>query len=124
TCGPSAADAPGFLTCIFHDGDRDCPPSYPDKHLAYSGFDDQRGCAPCTCGAPKGSCTAALDVFKAGACTKPELLKLDLTAAGELIRSRWCYRFVRLWLPCSSCVVGRLSAGMRLIASGPRTLLT
>lgn len=81
-CAPSAAEAPGFLSCIFQHGDNDCPLSYPDKHLAYADFDDHRGCAPCTCGAPGGSCTATLDVFKDGACTKPVLLKLDLTAAG------------------------------------------
>jgi hypothetical protein len=81
-CAPSAAQAPGFLSCIFQHGDNTCPVTYPDKHLVYVGFDDHRGCAPCACGAPKGSCAATLDVFKDDTCTKPVLLKLDLTPAG------------------------------------------
>ena len=45
---------PGFLECIFHDGDVDCPnfAPYVDKHTFYGGVDDTRSCAPCTCGTP------------------------------------------------------------------------
>lgn len=83
TCGPSAADASEFATCIFQKGDYDCPSTYPDKHLAYGGFDDQRSCAPCACSTPDSSCKAVLSVFEDGACAqKPALPPLDLTAAG------------------------------------------
>ncbi len=67
TCAPAAT--PDFRMCIFHEGVEPCPPSYPQQHLVYSGFDDQRSCSPCACGAPAGSsCTATLGVFKDSAC--------------------------------------------------------
>jgi hypothetical protein len=60
----------GFLTCIFQDGDQVCPESYPDKHVVYSSFEDQRGCAPCACEPPADSvCTGRLTLYKDTACT-------------------------------------------------------
>ncbi len=68
-CVPSAVP-PDFSMCIYHEGDASCPDAYPDKHLVYAGFDDQRACSACACSAPVGSsCTAALSVFKDGACS-------------------------------------------------------
>jgi hypothetical protein len=68
TC--TAAPPPGFLVCIYHDGDGRCPASYPDKHLAYASLSDTRGCTSCACAAPSGSlCTATLSVFKEPGCT-------------------------------------------------------
>src|SRR5262249_12308090 len=53
-CQPSAAQAVGFLSCLFQRGDNDCPPSYPEKHVVYSGFSDHRACSPCSCSPPGG----------------------------------------------------------------------
>ena len=83
TCAPRAAEAPGFLSCIFHDGDYDCPAPYLDKHLAYSGFNPP-GCAPCLCGPPDSDCTATLSVFEDGDCTAKPLPPFHLSAAGPL----------------------------------------
>lgn len=61
----------GFLTCIFHEGDVECPEgsSYADKHVLYGGLDDTRACSPCGCGAPVGSkCEALVSVYADGAC--------------------------------------------------------
>jgi hypothetical protein len=83
TCGPSAAQSPGFAVCISQQGTNDCPASYPVKHLVYSSFTDARGCAPCTCGASDGSCSAKLDVYPDGTCTPPDSpFGVALTSAG------------------------------------------
>lgn len=81
-CQPTAAQSAGFLTCIFRDGAQTCPASYPFPHLAFAGFDPP-ACAPCSCGAPDGTCTATLEVFADDACkTKPVLPQLDVDAGG------------------------------------------
>jgi hypothetical protein len=68
TCVPGAAP-PAFHTCIFQSGDNVCPAPYSDKYVVYAGFDDQRGCAACSCDAPAGSsCTGILGVYEDGAC--------------------------------------------------------
>jgi len=82
-CAPRAAEAPGFLSCIFQKGDNDCPAPYLDKHVAYSGF-HAPGCAPCLCGPPDSSCSAALSVFGDGACSPKPLLTVDLSSAGPV----------------------------------------
>jgi hypothetical protein len=83
-----SSHAPDLLTCIFHNGDVDCPSDpanvYTEKHVFYAGIDDTRGCAPCTCGAPAGSvCSASISIYQDNACTSP----LDLatvTSAGPV----------------------------------------
>jgi hypothetical protein len=71
TCVPSAAP-PDFQICIFHHGETTCPDSYPYKHVAYTSFDDTRGCTLCTCGTPAGgSCTGNLTIFTDTGCTMP-----------------------------------------------------
>ena len=87
TCAPSAAQAPGFLSCIFQKGDNDCPAPYLDKHLAYATFDPP-GCTPCLCSAPDSSCAGTLSVFEDAGCpagVKP-LVALPVTAAGPECR--------------------------------------
>ena len=82
TCAPSAAQAPGFLSCIFHEGDRICPAPYLDKHLAYTSF-DAPGCTPCLCGPPDSSCTGTLDLFEDAGCpAKEALAPFHLSSAG------------------------------------------
>jgi hypothetical protein len=74
----------GFLACIFQSGDNACPAPYVDKHVVYASFDDERGCAPCTCGATAGSaCSATIEVFRDGACSaSQELLSAPLSSDG------------------------------------------
>jgi len=59
-CAPRAAEAPGFLSCIFHDG------------------------APCLCGPPDSSCSAVLSVFNDGACSPKPLFTVDLSSAAPI----------------------------------------
>jgi hypothetical protein len=97
TCAPSAAP-PDFLMCVYQAGDVACPNSYPDKHLVFAAFDDQRDCTACTCGAPVGgACQATLSVFKDAACTSampavgslsslgPTLIPVSLPLAGKTV---------------------------------------
>jgi hypothetical protein len=81
TCVPSAVP-PDFGICIYHEADVSCPDSYPQKHLVYAGFDDQRGCSPCACSAPAGStCSAMLSAFKDSACSAA-LFSIPLSSSG------------------------------------------
>jgi hypothetical protein len=48
-------ESDGFIACVYRDGDRECPVAYPVQHVFYAGFDDQRACTSCECGAPVGS---------------------------------------------------------------------
>jgi hypothetical protein len=70
-CAPvSLSDLPaGFAACVSRDGDWPCPDSFPTKLGTATGFDDQRACSPCTCGAPAGSsCSAQLHVYADDTC--------------------------------------------------------
>ncbi|KYF72322.1 hypothetical protein BE11_16805 [Sorangium cellulosum] len=61
----------GFLTCIHHEGERDCPATYPDRHVFYAGADDTRGCAPCGCAEPSGAtCSILASAFSDSACSQ------------------------------------------------------
>lgn len=96
TCVPAAVP-PDFAMCIYHEADVSCPDSYPLKHLVYAGFDDQRACSPCACSAPVGSaCTAALSVFKDGACSVP-LLSVPVSSSASA-----CFDLVPAGLPLGS----------------------
>src|SRR5580700_6997264 len=81
TCGPSAAQAPGFLTCIFQSGVNSCEAPYSTRYVVYKSFDDQRGCA-CTCSPSGASCTATLNVSEMGGCSKPFVVSLELSDGG------------------------------------------
>lgn len=76
TCTPApptgdAGPTEGFLTCIYHEGEQDCPATYPDRHIFYAGAEDTRGCAPCGCGEPiGGSCSVLASAFSDGACSQ------------------------------------------------------
>ncbi|MFS8066439.1 MAG: hypothetical protein ACMG6S_08700 [Byssovorax sp.] len=127
TCVPSAVP-PDFSMCIYHEADVSCPDSYPQKHLVYAGFDDQRACSDCACSAPVGSaCTAALSVFKDGACSVP-LLSAPISSSGSA-----CFDLVPAGLPLGSktvtalayeagtCMASGGEASGSLAASGPST---
>ena len=56
--------------CIFATTEMSCPAGWPDQLLIATGFNDQRACAPCQCGAVQGSdCTASLAVFSDTGCS-------------------------------------------------------
>ncbi|MGK3991654.1 hypothetical protein [Sorangium sp. So ce1024] len=75
TCAPAppagdGAPPEGFLTCIHHEGEQDCPATYPDRHVFHAGVEDTRGCAPCGCGEPSGgTCSVLASAFSDGACS-------------------------------------------------------
>ncbi len=115
TCVPSAVP-PEFSLCIYHEGDVACPNSYSDKHVVYAGVDDQRTCSPCACGAPIGSaCTAALSVFKDGACSVPLLGSAPISSSDSA-----CFDLVPAGLPLGSKTITALSyqAGTCLPSGG------
>jgi hypothetical protein len=104
TCVPAAAP-PDFSMCIYHHEDVSCPDAYPDKHLVYAGFDDQRACSSCACSPPVGSsCSAALSVFKDGACSSPLLGSLPISSAAST-----CVDLVPAGLPLGSKTVSALA---------------
>jgi hypothetical protein len=72
-CVP-AAEPPeeGFSLCIFNEGDRDCPPAWPDRHVFFKDFDDSPMCTPCACSDPiGGACSALVSVYQDNACSAP-----------------------------------------------------
>jgi hypothetical protein len=104
TCVPIPVP-PEFSLCIYHEGDVACPSSYADKHVVYAGVDDQRTCSACACGAPGGgTCTAALSVFKDGACTAALLGSLPISS----LKSS-CVDLVPAGLPLGSKTVTALA---------------
>ncbi|WP_437727672.1 hypothetical protein [Sorangium sp. So ce861] len=76
TCTPAppagdAAPPEGFLTCIHREGERDCPATYPDRHVFHAGAEDTRGCAPCGCAEPTGgTCSVLASAFSDEACSQ------------------------------------------------------
>jgi len=44
----------GQGVCVFREGDRTCPSSYPDRSIYFSDLRDTRTCSACTCEAPSG----------------------------------------------------------------------
>ena len=71
TCVPAVPSAPpGFLQCIFKDGEHACPEEYPTQHVFYDEITGFRGCSACSCAAPEGGvCSAAVTLFQDGGCT-------------------------------------------------------
>ncbi|XXY44025.1 hypothetical protein WME91_28860 [Sorangium sp. So ce269] len=75
-CSPAppegdAAPPEGFLTCIMHhEGEHECPPTYPSRHIAYDDAEDSRGCSACTCGEPSGAtCSVLASAFSDATCS-------------------------------------------------------
>ncbi|WP_437528445.1 hypothetical protein WME79_45325 [Sorangium sp. So ce726] len=85
TCTPAppsgdAAPPEGFLTCIHHEGEQDCPATYPERHVFYAGVEDTRGCAPCGCTEPAGAtCSVLASAFSDPGCSQ--------LVAGQVITS-------------------------------------
>lgn len=74
TCdtGTCVAAPAGFLdtVCVAHEGEVDCPPGvYQVAHVIYTDYEDQRGCAGCSCDAPTGVvCGATVRAHQSGNC--------------------------------------------------------
>ena len=127
TCLPFVAP-PEFTICLYHSLDVTCPDTYPDKHLVYKSFDDQRTCSACTCSAPVGSsCTGLLHVFEDGACSVPLLTQpvassgapcLDLMPTGVPLGSK---TVTNLAYQPGSCVPGGGEPSGTVEPSGPAT---
>ena len=78
TTGEACVPAPplGFTLCVHRSGDDPtvpCPtPSYPYRYVVYAGVQDDRSCAPCSCGDPQGgACSAYVQAYADGACGVP-----------------------------------------------------
>jgi hypothetical protein len=66
----SAPYQPGI--CIQKQGVNACPAAFPNQHIYYDSFTDDRKCAPCQCGPPTGaSCTTSVTIYTDSACTLP-----------------------------------------------------
>ena len=72
-CVPTAEPPPeGFSLCIYREGERDCPPAWPSKHVFYEDYDDSPVCTPCTCSDPMGGeCSAVVSVYQDNGCSMP-----------------------------------------------------
>lgn len=51
--------------CVARSGDLGCPAGFPTRTLVHRGATDERSCAACTCGSPKGASCAATVTFYA-----------------------------------------------------------
>lgn len=71
TCLPTPGNplTPGL--CAFAAGDVPCPAGpYALRTVVYDGYDDARGCAPCTCGAVEGvDCQAIVELHHNASCS-------------------------------------------------------
>ena len=65
-CAPTAEPPPeGFSQCVYQEGDRECPPDYPGKHVFFKDAIDLRECTDCSCGAPQGGvCSSFVSLFQ------------------------------------------------------------
>lgn len=71
SCGTDGVCTPmlgaGQQLCVWSTTTTTCPGAYPNRVDASDAFSDDRGCAPCTCGTPTGSCTGSVDLSQS--CT-------------------------------------------------------
>ncbi|MEO5727126.1 MAG: hypothetical protein ABI134_02960 [Byssovorax sp.] len=80
---------PGFTGwCILQKGENDCPTDpgnvFTERHLFYSGVQDDRQCSACTCGAPTGSaCTATVSIYKGTelTCSGPTVTQTTISSS-------------------------------------------
>ncbi|WP_437293002.1 hypothetical protein [Sorangium sp. So ce426] len=89
TCTPAppsgdAAPPEGFLTCIHHEGEQDCPATYPDRYVFYAGVEDTRGCAPCGRTEPTGAtCSVLASAFSDEGCSQLVAAQVITAAAPD-----------------------------------------
>lgn len=69
-CGgidPTAEVATEGPTCIHRAGDHSCPAAFPQRTLAYRGFDDTRSCSGCDCDElSDGECSMVVEICSVG----------------------------------------------------------
>ena len=80
---------PDFRMCVFHDGEKPCPPpadtTFTEQHIFFAGLQDDRQCSACTCGPAVGSiCTATLSIFKGAdlTCSGPTFAQNSVSSEG------------------------------------------
>jgi hypothetical protein len=66
-CAPEPGDAFDRV-CIFQLGQHDCPEPFRSRTLVWSGFEDDRSCAACSCGPATSACTGSLQNSGSAAC--------------------------------------------------------
>lgn len=59
----------GAASCVWREGDRECPHDFPHRSFLV-GVNDDRGCTPCACDdPPAATCSATTTLFDAPGCT-------------------------------------------------------
>jgi len=65
---------PGVRLCVRQENEseppRPCPPAYPSRVELEPGFEDTRGCSPCTC-TPAVSCNFSYRLYEDDDCSEP-----------------------------------------------------
>lgn len=70
SCSPTQI-APPFVgaSCIWRDGEEDCPSGFEQRHVFATGLVDNRSCSPCACGTPNVSCEATTTIYGDALCS-------------------------------------------------------
>jgi hypothetical protein len=85
TCAPSPAPFEEQV-CIWSEGEHDCPSEgFTARELVYAGFDDQRGCAECSCGEMAGTCGGPLRLWGANSCPEGGIEDILTTQVGDCV---------------------------------------
>ncbi len=81
----NAAPPPDFATCVYTQGEEQCPEEYPERHVFYKDYTDTRACTTCSCDPPAGgACAASLSVYQGSACQgAPVFDGYPITAKGS-----------------------------------------
>jgi hypothetical protein len=88
-CVPTDDPPPdGFSLCIYSykEGEQDCPPAWPTKHVFYEDFDDSPACTPCTCSDPMGGeCSGMVSVYQDTSCSVPVFENFFVTSSAPAL---------------------------------------
>jgi hypothetical protein len=96
TCMPIPDPLTGASTCIWDDGERDCPEAdYTSKFVFHRGVTDTRDCVPCSCGEPS-SCR--ISIYESSMC-------MDEPAFETLLDEPQCIPFADI-IPAPMAAVG------------------
>lgn len=91
--------------CVWQPGEHECPArsGYYERTIAYSGFEDQRGCEPCSCGGPSGLCGGAVEFFASANCSGAVVQSVGLESCQASSGSASSARFLPVEAPPGSC---------------------
>jgi len=85
TCAPAPAPFEERL-CIWSEGDHECPSEgFAVRELVHASFDDQRGCAECSCGSISGTCGGGLRLWGANTCPEGGIEDILTTQVGDCV---------------------------------------